>query len=116
MPIEDEFEAETARLKAEYGDLFEAVAEILFRHDPVGINFGGNPDEYYPEVETILPLLKTCHSVEDVMSAVHQEFVRWFNQDLAGPKEGYREIAKDIWEFCQERPSQAQSEIKSEEI
>jgi hypothetical protein len=85
-------------LKAEYGDLFEAV---LFRHDPIGINFEDNLDEYYPEVETILPLLKTCHSVEDVMAAVHREFQRWFDPSLAGSKEGYRRIAEEIWSLWQ---------------
>lgn len=98
-----EIQAETARLKDEYGDLFDAVAEILFRHDPVGINFEDNLDEYYPEAETILPLLKTCHSIEDVMAAVHREFQRWFDPSLAGSKDRYRKIAEEIWGLWQKR-------------
>lgn len=42
------------RLRAEYGELFDSMAALLFRHDPIGINFDGeNTDEYEPEVETI---------------------------------------------------------------
>ena len=29
------------------------VEALLFRHDPIGINFGENTDEYRPEAETI---------------------------------------------------------------
>jgi hypothetical protein len=34
------------RLKAEYGELFDATAALLFRHDPIGIHFDVNTDEY----------------------------------------------------------------------
>ena len=43
------------RLKEEYGKLFDDLTAILFRADPVGINFEVNPDEYQPEAGTILP-------------------------------------------------------------
>ena len=33
----EQIELETERLKAEYGGFFDSVAEILFRHDPIGI-------------------------------------------------------------------------------
>lgn len=97
MRKKEEIVGETRRLKAEYLDLFDAVAEILFRHDPVGINFEGNTDEYYPEARTILPRLKYCRSSEDVMTAVHDEFQRWFDPDIAGPRENYGKIANEVW-------------------
>ena len=50
----EEIQSETKRLKKEYGDLFDGIAEILLRHDPIDINFGHNTDEYYPEVRSIL--------------------------------------------------------------
>ena len=37
---------ERQKLEAEYGGLFDAVSELLFRHDPAGINFEVNPEEY----------------------------------------------------------------------
>ena len=90
------------RLRAEYGELFDSVAALLFRHDPIGINFEGeNTDEYDPEVETILPRLRSCHSAEDVLQVVHEEFVRWFDSGTAGPRERYQTIASDIWQLWQ---------------
>ena len=86
-----------ARLRREYGTLYDVVAEILFRHDPVGINFETNTYEYEPEVDTILPRLRDCRSVEDVTEVVQQEFVYWFGEEIAGPKEGFREAAEEIW-------------------
>ena len=37
------------QLRAEYGELFDSTAALLFRDDPVGINFEVNPDEYQSE-------------------------------------------------------------------
>lgn len=85
------------RLRREYGALFEVVAEILFRHDPVGINFDVNPDEYEPEAETILARLPYCRSAEDTAAAVHQEFQVWFTPEVAGPREKYEGAAEEIW-------------------
>ena len=104
----EEIQSETKRLKKEYGDLFDGIAEILLRHDPIDINFGHNTDEYYPEVRSILPLLKTCHSPQEVMATVHGEFQRWFDEELAGPKEEYRKIAEEMWKLWQESPSNCQ--------
>jgi hypothetical protein len=98
-----EREVERGRLKAEYGKLFDAVAEILWRHDPIRICDEANPDEYEPEVETILPRLKTCRSAADVLTVVYQEFARWFGADTAGPEDVYREAAEEIWDVWQKR-------------
>ena len=102
MRTKEQIELENKRLKAEYGDLFDSVADILFRHDPVGINFEDNTDEYYPEVRTILPRLRGCHSAQDVTSVVHEEFVRWFEPETAGPKENYQRPSEEIWNRWQE--------------
>jgi hypothetical protein len=48
------------RLKQEYGELFDQTSAILFRHDPIGINFEDNTGEYDPEAGTILPRLAAC--------------------------------------------------------
>lgn len=88
---------ERKQLKAQFGELFDAVAAILFRHDPAGINFDVNTDEYEPEVGTILARLASCKSPEDVMKAVHDEFVNWFDPTIAGPLDRYRDLAIEIW-------------------
>lgn len=95
---------ERRQLKAEYGELFEAVSSLLFRHDPIGIAFDNeNTDEYDPETGTILPRLRNCESAGDVLRVVHEEFVHWFDAEIAGPEERYASIASEIWELCQSR-------------
>ena len=42
-----------------YGPLFDEVSGILFLHDPMGVDFEDNTDEYEPETATILPRLET---------------------------------------------------------
>ena len=102
MRTKELIELEKQYLKAEYGDLFDSVAEILFRHDPIGINCEDNWDEYYPEARTVLPRLKACHSAHDVTSVVHEEFVRWFEPETAGPREKYQLLSEEIWNRWQE--------------
>lgn len=85
------------KLKAANRELFEAISELLFKHDPIGINFEHNTDEYEPEVGTILPRLNEAASENDVLDIVYEEFVQWFDEQIAKDKEHYREIAEDIW-------------------
>jgi hypothetical protein len=103
MRTKELIEAENKQLRTEYGNLFDAVAEILFRHDPIGINFESNRDEYEPEVRTILPRLKTCQSSEDVATVAFEEFERWFGSDIAGAKAKYRSLGEEIWNRWLER-------------
>ena len=95
----EEILEERRRLKAEYGQLFDSISALLFRHDPVGINFEENTDEYDTETGTILPRLRTCRSVNDVLCVVHQEFIRWFDAATAGPPGHYAQIASEIWQL-----------------
>ena len=92
-----EIEAEKQALKAEFRGLYGDVEAILFRHDPIGINFEDNTDEYSPEVSTILPRLKGCGSASAVLDVVYEEFERWFSDVGVGAKDDYRAIANEIW-------------------
>jgi hypothetical protein len=56
------------RLKERYHLLYDEILDIVFRHDPIGINFETNADEYEPEVGTILPRLKEAASPNDLRS------------------------------------------------
>jgi hypothetical protein len=94
---------ERRQLKAEYGKLFDSIAALLFRHDPTGINFDVNADEYETETGTILPRLRTCESSTDVQRVVHEEFSRWFGSEIAGSAEHYADIADEIWRLWQDR-------------
>ncbi len=81
-----------------YGIAFERLSRLLYAHDPIGISFGDNTDEYDPEARTILPRLGACRTVAEVGSVVHEEFVAWFEEDTAGGPEPYAAIARGIWE------------------
>jgi hypothetical protein len=91
------------RLRAEYGALFDTVSTLLYRHDPIGINFEVNTGEYDLEAETILPRLRTCRTEEDVHKVVYAEFVRWFDADNAGSPDRYKDIASEIWQLWLEK-------------
>jgi hypothetical protein len=80
-----------------YRHLHARILQILFEDDPVGINFESNTDEYEPEVGTILPRLKHCHTASDLQLVIHEEFIRWFGSDIAGPVENYGKVAERIW-------------------
>lgn len=90
--------------RKEYGTLFDAVSAILFRHDPIGINFEENTDEYDHEARTILPRLRSCQSEADVCAVVIEEFARWFGEDISRDKPSYKPIAAEIWRLWSERP------------
>ena len=81
--------------------MFNAVSALLYRKDPIGINFEDNPDEYDREAGTILPRLRGCQSEKDVLRVVHEEFVRWFGLSDAGATEHYKEIAGETWRLWQ---------------
>ena len=96
----EDIQKKRRELKTRYGDLFHEVAALLFRHDPVSINYETNNDEYEPEVGTILPRLKDCHSEADVCRVIHEEFGRWFGLDC-GTQQSYEPIAKEVWKLWQ---------------
>ena len=85
--------------------MFDSVSALLYRHDPIGINFDfeNNLDEYDLETETILPRLHNCNSEADALKVVHEEFVRWFDLATAGPQKNYAKIARKIWDLWQTR-------------
>jgi hypothetical protein len=97
----EEIREERRRLRMEYGELFDSTAALLLRHDPIGINFDDNADEYEPEAGTILPRLRGCRSANDVRRVVHEEFVRCFEAGTAGEEERYSAIGR-----CGRNPKQ----------
>jgi hypothetical protein len=69
---------------------------VLLRHDPIGINFGDNTDEYDAEAETIA-LRLSADGEADVLQIVHEEFTRWFGADIAGKRSRYADVAAEVW-------------------
>ena len=92
---------ECRQFKAKYGDLFDSTVALLFGHNPIGIDFEVNPDEYQTEAGAILARLHGCQSADDVCRVVHEEFIRWFDAATAGPPDRYMEIASEIWQLWQ---------------
>jgi hypothetical protein len=88
---------ERRRLVRGYEHLVASIEELLFRHDPIGINFGDNTDEYRGEAEVLVLYRGRAASVVDLRRIVHDVFVKWFDADLAGPESRYGEIAAEIW-------------------
>ena len=78
-------------------DLVDAVSQILFRADPVGINFETNTDEYDAEAETIVIGLPSTRGPDDVKALTHEAFVHWFDAQTAGPIDRYAAVALEIW-------------------
>jgi hypothetical protein len=79
-------------------DEVDWLEALLFEADPIGINFEDNSDEYRPEAETIQLRRAEASSVADVRRIIHEEFVRWFDEQLAGPPERYEQLARRVWE------------------
>ena len=94
----DEILRERQRLRQRYDKLFAATVALLFRHDPVGVVFEHNKDEYAPEAGTILPRLQGCKSEQEALVIVYEEFLHWFG-DAAGTRERYVPIASELWEL-----------------
>jgi hypothetical protein len=101
MAPRDEILRERAELRRAYGALFDEVTAILFRHDPIGINFETNADEYEPEVGTILPRLRECRDIDDLRRVIREEFGRWFSGDEESFEKHIPAIADDVWEAWQ---------------
>ncbi|MGH9628224.1 MAG: hypothetical protein ACRD7E_07780 [Bryobacteraceae bacterium] len=74
----------------------DEISAIIFRHDPIGINFEENTDEYDAEAGTILTRLRSDMSLEEATAIVHEEFIRWFSREDAGPREKYSPLAAEI--------------------
>jgi hypothetical protein len=72
------------------------MSAILFRHDPIGINFDDNTDEYEAQAATILKRLRPGTTLAEARRIVHEEFVFWFEPPIAGPEEKYTDIASDL--------------------
>jgi hypothetical protein len=81
-----------------YQRLVAAVERAINEADPIRLlGVGAPPDEYSPEIGTILPRLAGVQGISDVTNVLHEEFVRWFDQRIAGPREAYEASARRIW-------------------
>jgi hypothetical protein len=88
-------------------ELVDEVSQILYRADPVGINFETNTDEYDSEAETIVIALTNADGPADVKAIAHETFVQWFDAQTAGPIERYASVGSEVWSLWQRHQGQA---------
>ncbi len=88
---------------------FNQVSSAMLKHDPIGINFETNIDEYDPEAGRVISRLPNCHSADDVITTVHEEFVHWFGKSTAGPRSRYVDVGKEIWSIWQQSNNKSQN-------
>ena len=88
-------------------DLVDAISAVLFKADPVGVNFDTNTDEYDAEAETIVIALARAAGLDDVRSLTHEAFVQWFDAETAGPIERYTAVANEIWSLWRRHEGQS---------
>lgn len=84
--VDDRVREDTLRsltaLRAERGETFMDVLEIISRYDPEGLlEMGAPPSEYEPEARTIYPRLPQARSIQDVRRIIEEEFRRWFGAE-----------------------------------
>ena len=81
-----------------YQRLVAAVERAINEADPIRLlGLGAPADEYSPEIGTILPRPAGVQGISDVTNVLHEEFVRWFDQRIAGPRDAYEASARRIW-------------------
>lgn len=82
-----------------YQVLAAAIERAINEADPIGLLEAGAPaDEYGSEVGTILPRITNAQLPDDVTHVLHEEFLRWFGDGTAGPRQAYEAPARRIWE------------------
>lgn len=84
------------RSLADRAALVTEIADILREHNPVELPVVA-ADEFRPEAETIAKQLDCGKSLPQVHAIVHQEFVNWFDAEMAGPAQRYEDVADAVW-------------------
>jgi plasmid stabilization system protein ParE len=86
-----------------FAKLYTAVVRAINAADPIGLLASGAPDdEYSSEISTVVPRLTKAQSVQECRDILHEEFVRWFSADTAGPPDAYAKLAVELWPAVQE--------------
>lgn len=89
-----------------YGMLFSAISHLIFKLDPISINFGSNWDEYDPEAHDIVGRLQSNPDCKSTQIICYEVFCKWFDRSLAGKPEDYVEMGRLIdqeWNRFRER-------------
>lgn len=86
-------------METRYQVLVAAVERAINEADPIGLLEAGAPrDEYGPEIGAILPRIVNAQRSEDVTDVLNEEFLSWFGEGTAGPRQVYEAPARRIWD------------------
>jgi len=78
--------------------IYKLVKRAIDQADPIHLlEIGAPQDEYESEIREITSRVGECASAEETQTLVHNIFVKWFDEHIAGPKENYRAPAEAIW-------------------
>lgn len=81
-------------------NLKSIVKEAIDKCDPIGLlNTGAPEDEYDSEIEEIAKKVVDCRNVEEIQNLIYETFVKWFDQNIAGEMEKYKEPAENIAKY-----------------
>ncbi len=93
--------------RARYDALYDEIAGVLERHDPMGVVADeidaefGPLDEYDPEATAIVARLGTAATTRDVREIIREVFVEWFGEEPPG----LDAVAAEIWALVEPSPS-----------
>ena len=80
------------------GEIYSTIKRAIDQTDPIRLlEIGAPEDEYEPEIREIVSRVGRCKSLGEIQTLIHEVFVKWFDERIAGPKERYRAPAEAIW-------------------
>lgn len=83
-----------------YKKLFEEVAQLVNKADPLRLIQQGAPsDEYDQEIAKILAHLSKCETVDDLRRSVFAIFLESFGSTSAGSEADYQELASVLYQL-----------------
>ena len=97
MPTETEDRQQHRRLQKEYGTLYRAVSDILFRHNVMDLDGKHNTGDYDREVDLLLLRIGEAESLEALHGILYQVFVNAFGEENCGSRDRYDGSAAEIW-------------------
>ena len=79
-------------------ELLNEMRKIVNKYDPVGIYYSTKAfDEYDPEIRDICARFKKSKTLKEFTKEVYNVFVKWFFPSVAGKREKYTDLSKDLF-------------------
>jgi len=81
--------------------IYTLVKHAIDQADPIHLLESGAPDdEYEPEIRDIASRVGGCTTLEEIEILLHEVFGKWFDAQIAGPRERYRGWPKSSGTGC----------------